>query len=100
MQSTDENIEFYNKVVKDLKGTMRDCNELKDELKRYYKEQYRVLGDIASDTIADRAIADRSDETEGAAQLLEKRQVLMNKCDTIYETLCLLVSVFVFATEF
>jgi hypothetical protein len=89
---------FKIKLQRDLQEIAKQNEGLAAELKAYLRDQERLFARLAPEGISDidefMANADNSEVTE----LSERRRLLQIKCDSLYETTCLLTALFVFAT--
>jgi hypothetical protein len=94
--STGKYTGFKIKLERDLREVESQSNGLKTALTNYMRDQERVV----SDNIVDiDTFFEKNSVSPDVKELLERRQELQGKCDTIYETMCLLTALSVFATE-
>jgi hypothetical protein len=87
---------FRIKLDRDLREVANQSQELRAALTAYLLDQEKLApGDVPD---MDAYISANIDKRDIAA-LSARRQELQTKCDTLYETLCLLTALSVFATE-
>ncbi|MBW0004130.1 MAG: hypothetical protein JO216_11640 [Hyphomicrobiales bacterium] len=84
-------------LARDLNFIANQTQGLRLEVKAYLREQERLVPESASNI--DTYINDNL-KNEDVSELSQRRQKLSDKCDTLRETICLLIAVSLFATEF
>jgi hypothetical protein len=94
--STNKYTGFKIKLMRDLRDMENQSQGLKSELFGYLRDQEKT---ISSDVQDIDAFFSQNSENPTFTELGERRQRLQGKCDTIYETMCLLTALSVFATE-
>jgi hypothetical protein len=94
--STGKYTGFKIKLERDLREVENQSNGLKTVLTNYMRDQERLVPDNIVDIDA---FFDKNSVNLDVTELLERRHELQGKCDTIYETMCLLTALSVFATE-
>jgi hypothetical protein len=87
---------FRIKLDRDLREVANRSQELRAALRAYLQDQEKIIP--AEVTDIDTHIAANMGRQEIAA-LASRRRELQDKCDGLYETLCLLAALAVFATE-
>jgi hypothetical protein len=87
---------FKIKLGRDLREIEIQSQGLKAELTSYFHDQEKLVPNDVSDV--DSFLSRQSDHP-GMMELSERRQLLQGRCDTIYETMCLLTALSMFATE-
>jgi hypothetical protein len=87
---------FRIKLDRDLRGVTNRCQELRAALSAYLHDQEKIVPVEVTDI--DTHIAANAGNPEIAA-LAARRHELQDKCDGLYETLCLLAALAAFATE-
>jgi hypothetical protein len=94
--SSQRHTRFKIKLDRDLQEIEKQSQGLKAEVRAYLRDQERLVPNSVSDI--DEFLSDQTNHSD-VAELLERRQLLQSRCDTLYETMCLLTALFVFATE-
>jgi hypothetical protein len=94
--STSKYTGFKIKLTRDLRDIENQSQGLKSELWDYLRDQEKLISRDVQDI--DALFSQKSGE-QAFTELGERRQRLQGKCDTIYETMCLLTALSVFATE-
>jgi hypothetical protein len=91
---------FKIKLERDLQAISRQNEGLKAEIRAYIRDQDTLLEAIpaSSYTNIDEYISDNTDNRY-IAELYERRNLIEVKCDVLYQTMCLLTALSVFATE-
>jgi len=91
---------FKIRLDRDLQEIARQNEGLKAEIKAYIRDQDKLLEQIASPsrTNVDTFISNNLGNLD-VAELYERRKLLELKCDVLYQTMCLLTALCVFATE-
>jgi hypothetical protein len=88
--------DFKIRLDRDLRQVANQSQELRTALTAYLLDQEKVVPADVPDV--DAYISANTDKRDIGA-LSARRQELQTKCDTLYETLCLLTALSVFATE-
>lgn len=91
---------FKIKLDRDLQEITKQNEGLKAEVKAYIRDQDKILEQLSSSprTNVDTFISDNLDNRD-VAELYERRKLLEGKCDVLYQTMCLLTALCIFATE-
>src|SRR5262249_36603818 len=92
---TDRYTRFKITLDRDLQEIQNQSQGLRAEVRAYLRDQERIVPDTASNI--DDYLSDNSNRAE-FAELSERRKLLISRCDTIYETMCLITALFVIAT--
>jgi hypothetical protein len=94
--ATDKLKGFRIKLDRDFQAIARQTQGLQSELKGYFRDQERLVPADTSDI--DAYLVSNMDH-EGAAELSKRRQELQARCDRLYEAICLLIALSLFAGE-
>jgi hypothetical protein len=88
--------QFKTKLDRDLRQIESESRALRNDLAAYFQDQERLFLDDVKDI--DQFLYRNVDKPD-FAKLLERRGRLQSRCDTLYEVMCLLISLSVLATE-
>jgi hypothetical protein len=89
--------EFKIILDRDFRALTEQSQNIRSAVVSYLRAQERMVPETASDI--DLYISEKAG-AEGMLELSERRQELQARCDGVYESLCLVVALSVFATEF
>ena len=97
LQSTMESHKYKDfriNLTKDFHAITRQAQGLRDDVRSYLRWQARVIPEV--DNIDDYIVNQQGDET---SELLRRRHELKFRCDSVFETMCLVVALAVCATN-
>ena len=94
--SSGRHTRFKIKLHRDLQEIKQQNQGLKAELRAYLRDQEKLVPGSVND-IDDFITGNLGNHD--IAELSERRQLLQVRCDTFYETMCLLTALFAFATS-
>jgi hypothetical protein len=83
-------------LAQDFNSIGKQAAELRNQASAYLRDQERLVPSDSPDI--DLYLASNADKT-GVSDLSTRRLALIEKCDTLYEILCLIVAVALFATK-